>query len=225
MDFRELQELWRERDRLSQAQWTRLYRLVHGVLAKARLYDGLDREDLVQGFFVDKVVRGRSAAVPERPAALLQWFARYQASMYRGLRSEPSFEASELPAEEHLPAAECEAAEPLFRASRASAVQAFFDTLDEQEKILVQHAHCDQQSVLSVAQAHRIASAHHHSKRLGLVLSRNALPSDWAQTKLGRFVTHALGISTDARDDLLQVLRLLCETARQWWSRACATTA
>lgn len=225
MDFHELQDLWRDRDRLTEAQWTRLYRLVHGVLAKARMYDGLDRDDLVQGFFLDKVVRGRSTAVPERPAALLQWFARYQASMHRALRSEPSFEAAELPAEDTLPAAECEAAEPLFRASRANAVQAFFDTLDEQEKILVQHAHCDQQSVLSVAQAHRIASAHHHSKRLGLVLTRHALPSDWSQTKLGRFVTRALGISTDARDDLLQVLRLLCETAQQWWSRACATTA
>lgn len=222
MDFSELQDLWRCRDQLTEHQWTRLYHLVHAVLARARLYDGLEREDLIQGFFLDKVVRGRSSAVPERPAALLQWFARYQMSAHQAMVAEPTFNAAELA--EEPPAPVCETAEPLFRHARGQAVQAFFDALNEQEKILVQHAHCDDQSVLSVAQAHRVASAHHHVKRLGLVLTRHTLPAEWAQTKLGRFVTRALGIPTDARDDLLQVLRLLCETAQQWWSRTCATT-
>jgi len=223
MDFAELQELWRSRDHLTEKQWTRLYHLVRAVLARARIHDGLEREDLIQGYFLDKIVRGRSQALPERPAALLQWFARYQATALRSMTAEPSFNAAELADEPAAPV--CEVAEPLFRHSRGQAVQAFFDALNEQEKILVQHAHCDDQSVLSVAQAHRVASAHHHVKRLGLVLTRHTLPADWAQTKLGRFVTRALGIPADARDDLLQVLRLLCETAQQWWSRTCTTTA
>lgn len=223
MNFTELQDLWRSRDQLTERQWTRLYHLVHAVLARARIRDGLEREDLVQGFFLDKVVRGRSQAIPERPAALLQWFARYQLSAHHAMLAEPTFHATELADEPAAPT--CEAAEPLFRHARGQAVQDFFDALNEQEKILVQHAHCDDQSVLSVAQAHRVASAHHHVKRLGLVLTRHTLPAEWAQTKLGRFVTRALGIPTDARDDLLQVLRLLCETAQQWWSRTCASTA
>ena len=222
MVFAELQDLWRCRDQLTEQQWTRLYRLVHAVLGRARIHEGLEREDLVQGFFLDKVVRGRSKAVPEREAALLQWFARYQMSARRASLTEPSFQAAELAEEPAAPA--CETADPLFREARGRAVQAFFDTLEEQEKILVQHVHCDDQSVLSVAQAHRVASAHHHVKRLGLVLTRHTLPTDWAKTKLGRFVTQVLGIPTDARDDLLQVLRLLCETAQHWWSRTCATT-
>jgi hypothetical protein len=218
VDFERLQRLWQGRRSATSEHWHELYALVEAVLGRARIMGGLDRADLIQGYFCDRVLAGTGSAVPHSEAALLSWFRNYQ-------YDQAAKEHDDLPWEDGL----CETQSatlgeavdtdaPLFREQRRVRIDAFFATLSDDERLLLQVSHCDDESVLSVQQQYRLRSAHYRSKQLGIALGKSSITQQWAQTKIGRLVAE-LGLRTERTmtDDLLQVFRLLCERARQWW--------
>ncbi len=221
-DFGRLRELWAAREHATQAQWHELFVLVDRVLRRARMLDDrLERSDLVQGYFCDRVLAGRGLSVPDNEAALLNWFRKYQLDQIAALH-QPALPWSDGPCgcEESVqhPA---QPEEVLFRERRKRAVAEFFDALSQEERLLLQLSHCDGESVLSVQQQHGVRSAHYRSKQLGILLGRSTLPVHWARSKLGRLVKD-LGLTVERTmgDDLLQVFRLLCERSQQWWKQA-----
>ena len=218
-DFQRLRELWADRHGATQEQWHELFRRVEAVLRRARILEGLDRADMVQGYFCDRVLCGRGASIPDHEAALLAWFQRYQLDQLS--RERPGDLSWDESCDGCQGAPVVDAPDPgaeLFRHQRAARISAFFESLSEDERVLLQVSHCDGESVLSVQDQYRIRSAHYRSKQLGIVLGRNTLPEEWGRSKIGRMVAE-LGLRIDATmgEDLLQVFRLLCERARQWW--------
>jgi hypothetical protein len=65
MPLTDLQDLWHRRESLSEPEWAHLFGLVNDVLQSARILDGLGREDMIHGFFLDNVSRSRAKSVPE----------------------------------------------------------------------------------------------------------------------------------------------------------------
>lgn len=206
--------LWKSRERLSTQEWEELFGLVSGVLSRARLLQGhaLSRQELVHDFFVDKLLFGRSDAAPFNEATLLFYFKRYQ---YDRLPPPDSADASAAEVGGHG----CLADDTLFLNKREPRIHAFFDALTDEEKLLVALVQCEDHSVLEVEQQHAIRSGAYRARQLGIVLSKNAMPASWRDTKLGRTVMGDMGIaiSDHHKPDLLQVFRLLCAKAGDWW--------
>lgn len=211
--------LWKSRERLTQAEWEELYGLIASVLSRARMLQGNlpGRQELIHDFFVDKLLFGRSDASPYSEAALLFYFKRYQ---YDRMGREP-VDFSEEPEAESCTSSNwaTDVELPLFLREREPKISYFFDHLSVEEKLLVALVQCEDHSVLEVEQQHSIRSGAYRAKQLGIVLSRNAIPESWRSTKLGRTVIDDLGIlvEEDSRADLLQVFRLLCAKATEWW--------
>ncbi len=218
VDFGRLRHLWASRSHGGEPEWHELYTLVERVLRRARILDGLDRQDLVQGYFLDRVLAGRGQAVPDSEAALLGWFRNYQLDQVAKDRTVDVQWDDGFCAQAGLSTQAAAIDDVLFREHRAARVADFFDSLGDDEKLLMQLSHCDGESVLSVQDRHLLRSAHYRSKLLGIVLSKSAIPADWAKSKIGRLVDE-LGVKIEwaASADLLQVLRLLCERALEWW--------
>lgn len=208
--------LWKSRERLSTQEWEELLGLVSDVLSRARMLQGhvLSRQELVHDFFVDKLLFGRSDAAPFNEATLLFYFRRYQ---YDRLPQPPADYADAPSAE--LGGHTCLADDTLFLHQREPRIHAFFDALTDEEKLLVALVQCEDHSVLEVEQQHAIRSGAYRARQLGIVLSKNAVPSSWCNTKLGRAVMGGMGIAMDDqhKPDLLQVFRLLCAKAGDWW--------
>lgn len=221
--FDRLRFLWLFRESLSRAEWEELYTLVRQSLLRARLLSThLHRDELIHDFFADKLLLGKSNAASDTEASLLFYFKRYQLDR---LPASPTTSLS--PVSSDLALAPC-ACEPgpspdyaLFLAQRSPAIQIFFENLMSEEKILIALVHCDDHSVLEVEQQHAIRSCAYRAKQLGVSLSKNALPTQWAASKLGQLVTRTLAIapSTDNRLDLAHVFRLLCTHVATWWKK------
>ena len=214
-----LSQLWKSREHLTQAEWEELFGLVSGVLSRARILQGYlpTRQELIHDFFVDKLVFGRSDSAPYNEATLLFYFRRYQ---YDRLGLAPVEDAGQ--SDEGCAVATAFAGDedmPLFLREREPKIHHFFDRLTDDEKLLVALVQCEDHSVLEVEQQHAILSGSYRAKQLGIVLSRNAIPASWQKTKLGQTVTAEMGIAVDddSRADLLQVFRLLCAKATDWW--------
>jgi hypothetical protein len=215
-----LSQLWKSRENLTPTEWEELFRLIAGVLSRARMLQGYlpSRQELIHDFFVDKLLFGRSDAAPYNEATLLFYFKRYQ---YDRLGSEPLEDSSNATVDSCAATAQfvADGDPPLFLREREPKVHDFFDQLSEEEKLLVALVQCEDHSVLEVEQQHAIRSGAYRAKQLGIVLSRNAIPATWHETKLGRMVTVGMDIAVeeDSRADLLQVFRLLCAKASNWW--------
>ena len=223
--FEDLQEHWRRRHALSTKEMESLYGLVYEALRDATIFDGLEREDVFHDFFIDKVLHSRAESVPYSPRALYTYFKRYQLSELKARAIRPLHMSVGEVDENHAAAATvaCSIDQALFHEARAAEVNTFFEKLGEQEKTLLQHAHCGDRKLSDVKREHRVASAYHHARQLGLILNPNKLPANWKNTKLGRLVTTVLGIPLDAREDLFQVFEMLCFAAAAWWKeRTCA---
>lgn len=220
--FDRLRHLWQSRESLDAVQWDELHGSVQRVLARARILDGQrqNRHELIHDFFVDKLLLGHSNAAPYDEAALLYYFKLYQ---YDRLprRHEISMPPSEI-GDLH-DAAGCELGpqpdDALFLREREPRISHFFDSLSAEEKTLIALVQCEDHSVLEVEQLHAIRSGAYRAKKLGIVLSKSALPASWRETKLGRAVVVEMGIAVSAHNapDLLQVFRLLCVKAASWW--------
>ena len=222
VDFGRLRQLWASRSDAGEPEWHELYTLVERVLRRAKILDGLDRGDLIQGYFLDRVLAGRGQAVPDNEAALLGWFRNYQLDQVAKERMVGVTWDDGFCTQAGLSTEPAAIDDVLFRDHRAAKVADFFKALKDDEKLLLQISHCDGESVLSVQDQHQICSAHYRSKQLGILLSKSAIPADWAKSKIGRLVDE-LGVKVEraASADLLQVLRLLCERALEWWEARC----
>ena len=222
VDFGRLRQLWASRSDAGEPEWHELYTLVERVLRRAKILDGLDRGDLIQGYFLDRVLAGRGQAVPDNEAALLGWFRNYQLDQVAKERMVGVTWDDGFCAQAGLSTEAAAIDDVLFRDHRVAKVADFFKALKDDEKLLLQISHCDGESVLSVQDQHQICSAHYRSKQLGSLLSKSAIPADWAKSKIGRLVDE-LGVKVEraASADLLQVLRLLCERALEWWEARC----
>jgi hypothetical protein len=213
-----LRQLWASRFHAADADLHELCTLVERVLRRARILDGLERQDVVQGYIADRVLMGQGRSVPDSEAALLGWFRNYQLDQVAKERPMDVSWDEGLCAQAGLSTEGAAIDDVLFRDHRAAKVDAFFDSLQNDEKLLLQLSHCDGESVLSVQDRYLVRSAHHRSKQLGILLGKSSIPADWAKTKIGRLVDE-LGVKLEraASADLLQVLRLLCARALTWW--------
>ena len=218
--------------RLSREEWLELARLVHaGLAGSQRLSDlgnaGYSKSDLINMFISDKVLRSGQANAPEHIGALRLYFLRYQRSLLRsGWGVKPVANASSCSCnEEELPdESETESnprAEP-FGERRASRVAGFFESLTHEQRALVAHVQCRDQSVLAVEQSYTIKSGAYQAKRLGIVLDATKPLGDWfRQSKLGQFIVEDLGVAVTRENaaDLGQVFKLLCQAALSWLNR------
>ncbi|MGC8731911.1 MAG: hypothetical protein ACP5RC_06590, partial [Halothiobacillaceae bacterium] len=214
-EFERLRELWASRKAANEAQWHEFFLLVAAVLRHARISDGFIRDDLVNGYFCDRVLRGRGEAVPVSEHALISWFQNYQSDQINKEHHSPnSWEETSRHMPTELQSEAIDADAPLFRRQRVPKVAEFVRGLSEEERLLLRFAYCDDESVLSVEQRYQIQSAHYRAKRLGITLSKRVSAADWGNTKIGRLVGE-LGVDIDRTmsTDITQILRLLCEYA------------
>lgn len=218
VDFSRLRQLWAGRKRATESEWAELFSLVERVLRRAKILDGLDREDLVQGYFMDRVMAGQGKSVPAHEGALLGWFRNYQLDQVAKDHTVDVELDDAFCAAVGLSTDATEIDEVLFSDHRAAKVDTFFEGLSDDERLLIQVSHCDDASVKSVKDQYLIKSAHYKVKRLGVVLGKKTLPATWAKTKIGRLVLDlGLKIERGVSADLLQVFRLICIRALMWW--------
>lgn len=89
----------------------------------------------------------------------------------------------------------------------------FIQSLPEPERLLLCEGFGKEAAggLAGIAARHAIASYHYRAGRLGLVHRREALPSDYAKTTLGRWIEETLGIAIrpDHSQAILQVFQIL----------------
>ncbi len=232
----ELVSLWRRRQRLSERDVGRIYRLVESALrgyAPPELQAlGEGREELVAQFIFSKVLRldapgdeseatddGHSA--PSSSYALCAYFRRYlidctRASAFRR-RVSLADESIENHAEERVePGDDLDsslAEHGLNQQHVAAQAKAFIANLPEPEKLLLCESFGREAAggLSGVAARHAIASYHYRAGRLGLVHRRENLPADYARTTLGGWIQDSLGIPIDPENmgAILSVFKIL----------------
>ncbi len=94
-----------------------------------------------------------------------------------------------------------------------AAARAFIAALDEPERLLLCEGFGQEApgGLSGVAARHAIASYHYRAGRLGLVHKREALPTDYARTQIGRWLQETLGIAVvpDHMAAILEVFKIL----------------
>lgn len=222
----ELVSLWRRRQRLSEREVGRIYRLVETALRGYTPPElqalGEGREELVAQFIFSKVLRldapsdaseglpdgaedGHSA--PSSSYALCAYFRRYlidctRASSFKR-RVSLADESIENQAEERLESGDdldsSLAEHGLSPQKVAVQAKAFIANLPEPEKLLLCESFGREAAggLSGVAARHAIASYHYRAGRLGLVHRRENLPADYARTTLGGWIQDSLGIPID----------------------------
>lgn len=228
-------QLWDRRDSLSGAEWAELYRRVLAELSGLRpqeaaaLPDSLDA--LRHLYFVERVLNGRAATAPGHPGALRLYFRRFLLDLGRQPRplidsnfdsnfdpdSEPDGAQAEVQAEVQADILHGYGVTP---AQVQAGAATFLHTLPPDMLLLLRHG------AGGGAPPRRIASAHYHCGKLGLVHSQKGQPASAGRqtvlpahrrTLLGRWVATTLGLDADLNQGDIEaaqiVLDILCARA------------
>jgi hypothetical protein len=236
----ELSDLWARRATLSEAEWTRLYRLCIAVLEarpdsmEAQLVPARDsaaRRSLRDSFFVDKVLMpahaaGRVMRDELKPWALLGFYANWLRDQLRARGRGPESsdeldvgrtvdEDAEVPGQLR---ADCTTEAPDAvdgDAVRASA-RDFVAALEDWAVLYLALHFCHGRERLPLSRLHRIyviPSYHYKARQLGIAPPRGGFgdPRDFADTLLGRWLI-GCGIALDAErlDAIRFAFDLLC---------------
>ncbi len=239
-DSVELVRLWRRRQTLSSDEMGRMYGIVGGALRSCNPPElqalGEGRQELVAQFIYVKVLRldadpdeadeppreeSDSHSAPSSAFALCAYFRRYlidctRASAFRR-RLSIGEQVSEAQLEEQLGAhsspEDCLAEHGLSGPAVQQAARDFIAALPEPERLLLCEGFGQESAggLSGVAARHAIASYHYRAGRLGLVHKREALPADYAKTRLGSWIQDTLGIAIrpDNSDAILTVFKIL----------------
>lgn len=233
--------LWQTPE-LNEAQFTELYGLVRARLLHAHapqleeLADG--REDCIHDFFVQKVLINQRG--PLQHANVLNcYFRNYLLDRIKGLKRTPqplsNVYADDDAAEAALPACpsgiddedfeRLRQASGLEAAAVAAAAVAFLEALDDNDFVYLSLHQCPDNGMplSNLAQARGIASYHYKARKLGITLRGTDTPADYAQTRIGRWLTEALRLKplVDHQAEVLTALKILCfEALRLQQSRS-----
>lgn len=199
---------------------------------------GEGRQELVAQFIYLKVLRldadaedgdtGEPApkargshSAPSTSFALCAYFRRYlidctRASAFRRkLSIGDEVDEAQLEAQlgAHEDADACLAEHGLSAPAVHEAARAFIASLDEPERLLLCEGFGREAAggLSGVAARHAIASYHYRAGRLGLVHKREALPADYARTRIGGWLQNTLGIAIEPGNmaAILQVFKIL----------------
>jgi len=240
-DITLLPDLWRRRTRLSNLEMGYVYLLVRNAL---HAYDPSelralreDKEDLVAQFIFSKVLRldmirhddvAASESAPTNQYALCAYFRRYlidrlrNASHQRDVSIEIDGVAAQVDArmQSREESAEAILAEHgLDEARVRSQARAFVKALDMPDRFMLAGSlgACSGQKggLKGVADQHGVHSYHHRARKLGVAMKKSATPADFAQTRIGCWLSDVLhlSITADNREVILAVLDLLAAEA------------
>lgn len=225
----ELKQLWGTRATLDDQQWVRLCELVCNVLRRCSPSElrGLpdQKEDYVQGFIVQKVLRTKfSGTQLDSAAALCTFFSRYLRSLLKSSAMKIEYLDDELSLERIANdssaelGCDCESVEDQIDFGRfLDSAKEFWAELETEDQIYLSLHACDPEGdpLSSIAIRYRIASYHYRAGRLGITRKKNELPSTFGNTRIGRWMTEKLHIvmNTEAMDDVAKAFQALCATA------------
>ncbi|HEY3596192.1 MAG TPA: hypothetical protein VGL08_01560 [Paraburkholderia sp.] len=232
-----LPDLWRRRTQLSDDEMVSMYDLVRRALRSYHPFElhalGEDKEELVQQFIYTKVLRlapghmdSRACpeSAPSNSYALCAYFRRYlidclrSASHQRNVSMENDGIAQEIDLRAHAledPIGSVLLQHGLDEQSVRAAARAFIADLDEPERVVLAGSlgWCSEckGGLSAVAARHCVPSYHYRAVKLGVTMKKTAGATDFSNTKIGRWLTDALGIEIDVdnRDAILIALNLL----------------
>jgi hypothetical protein len=239
-DSNELSDLWARRTSLSEAEWTRLYRLCIALLEarpdamEAQLVPARDhaaRRALRDSFFVDKVLMpahspGRVMGSELKPWALLGFYANWLRDQLRARGRNPETgeepdaertadEATEIPGAER---ADCtiEAPERVDGAALRVSARTFVQRLEDWAVLYLALHFCHGRERLPLSRLHTmyaIPSYHYKARQLGIAPPRGGFgdSSDFADTLLGEWLTGSgIALEAEALDAIRFAFDLLC---------------
>ena len=223
-----LSELWQRRHRVNQAEMLELYQLVQAALSHYSPVElqalGETKEELISQFIFTKVlmlerdpgktVEPAAHSAPSSAYAVCAYFRRYLIDCLRsachqrcvsmeitGVAQEME-EAHRAPVDDpiRLVLEEFGLAEGVVtqRARR------FIAGLDHCDRLLLEGTlgsmAGDKGGLSQVAARHKIASYHYRAGKLGVTLRKDAVPEDFEQTRIGRWIRTDLGIDIRAEN-------------------------
>jgi len=228
-----LTALWNRRGALGQAEWAELYGLVAAVLANTRKawLEGLrdEREDYVNGFFLEKVLLPAGRDCPPREMSrnyLLGFFRNYLHDQFdkaarRGAGLTDSLDdmgyddddgetvSADLADGREFVFSQDEVEEVLahYRLSRAEltlSAQAFLAGLETwQRQVLVWHQCADPGQSLPLSQLQgpvMDSVSYYRIKQLGVLHASRGLPYEYHKTEIGRWLTRELKLNLTLED-------------------------
>lgn len=241
--FPRITQLWDRRASLSSAEWTELYRRVQATLTgfqpqeAAALPDAL--EDLRHLYFVERVLNGRAANAPAHLDALRLHWRRFLLDLLQqhangwkptGADDGPhacaqaggladglaNIQDDDAQAELHADILRRYGVTPLQVQAGAAA---FLQTLEPDMLLLLRHG----------APPHRVASAHYHCGKLGLVHSQKGQPASAGRqtalpahrrTLLGRWAASTLRLDADLNQGDIEAVQIVLDSLRALASSA-----
>ena len=247
LDVAMLPDLWRRRMRLSEDEMVSMYGLVQHALHAYHPPElhalREDKDELVAQFIYSKVLRlepdradshARPESAPSTIYAICAYFRRYLIDCLRSAvhQRHVSIEAEGIEQEVNMHAHAVE--DPIefvlmqyaldeSRVRRAAA--AFIAGLDDADRVILGGSlgWCSGRKggLSGVAAMHRVSSHHYRAVKLGVTVRKTATSADFAQSKIGRWLSDKLGIaiSVDNRAAILIVLNLLAEESNEVTSR------
>jgi hypothetical protein len=232
-----LPDLWRRRTHLSHDEMVSMYHLVRGAL---RAYHPLelqalreDKEELVAQFIYAKVLRlepghttAKSSAesAPSNNYAICAYFRRYLIDCLRSASHQRNVSMEvggiDQQVDERAQAIEDPVSSVLLQYGLDEArvrrmARTFIRALDRHERVVLAGTlgrDSGRKGGLSrIAADHKVPSYHYRAVKLGVALRKTARPADFAATKIGCWLTDAVGIaiSVEHRPVMLVVLDLL----------------
>jgi hypothetical protein len=232
-----LSDLWRRRTHLSGEEMAMMYSLVIGAL---RPYHPLelqslreDKEELVAQFIYAKVLRlepghtysnACAESAPSSNYAVCAYFRRYLIDCLRSARHQHdvSIEIDGIGQEvdEHARALDDPIESVLMQYGLDEPgvrhlARKFINSLDDHERVVLAGSlgWCSgcKGGLSGIAERHRVPSYHYRAVKLGVTLKKSARPADFAETKIGRWLSEVVGIkiATENRTVILLILNLL----------------
>ncbi|SAK51289.1 hypothetical protein [Caballeronia ptereochthonis] len=239
-----LTDLWRRRTHLSHDEMVSIYNLVKGAL---RTYHPPelqslreDKEELVAQFIYSKVLRlepghteshASEQSAPSSGYAVCTYFRRFlidclrSASYQRDVSMEVDGIGQQV--DEHAHAVDDPVQSVLMQHGLDEArvrhlAREFIGGLDKYEQLVLAGTlgWCSggKGGLFGIASRHHIPSYHYRAVKLGVTLKKCAQSEDFAATKIGRWISGALGIaiSADNQAAILLVLNLLAVESSQY---------
>lgn len=225
--------LWQTPE-LNGAQWTELYGLVRARLLHAHAPElkalADRREDYINDFFSQKALFNQRGPL-QHASVLNRYFRNYLLDRIDGLKHTPqplsNVYADDDAAEAALPVCptgiddddfEClRQASGLEAAAVAAAARAFLEALDDNDfaYLALHQCQCPDSKVplKQLKKSRNIGSSYHYkAHKLGITLRKTDTPADYAQTRIGRWLTATLHLQplAEHQAEVLTAFKILC---------------
>lgn len=223
-----LAHLWQRRHKVNQSEMLELYQLVQAALAHYSPVElqalGDTKEELVAQFIftkvlllernADRVCEPAAHSAPSNAYAVCAYFRRFlidclrSACHQRCVSLEISGVAQEMEESHNAPVDDpvrlALADFGLTETIVAYGARRFIESLDDSDRLLLEGTlgsmAGNKGGLSQVAATHKIASYHYRAGKLGVTLRKGAVPADFEQTRIGRWIRIDLGIDIRAEN-------------------------